>query len=198
MSKALDRFLVSFSSRDQAWFDGYDLDALAAIDVAERAQVEHLLVARLAERDARAARALVAFGSPAALDALRRSLPGSGGELRVEVATALATLTGFDASHAIIEVLADREPFHRIAAALALRACPSSKTFAALLQTAAHDPHRDVRTMAATSLLLAAGVLESPLDISQRELMMRLDADDPAVVSAAAVELAALVKSRLS
>ncbi len=161
LSPAFQRFSDSLAVTGRASMESYDLDALMALAGQERAQAEQILIERLTQTtDPRAPKALRQLGSQKALPALRQAMVQQAGEMQVEVANTLWSLTRDPSSiTAIIQVLRQDELYGRVNAAFSLRNYPPEAVQEALM-AAIEDPDKLVRANAVESLYLLYGLSE--------------------------------------
>lgn len=198
MSENFQNFQQSLTANDPAWMDDFDLEALDALEGAERAQAEQILIERLELEDRRVPRALAAMKSASAVAPLTRLLDSAHGGVRVEVVMALWELQKFEGTvDHLLTILRAAEAADRLSAAHYLSDFKEPRVNEALLTAAEKDPDPDVRATAATSLLLIHGVMESPFDISQGNLLIGIASDDAACRAAALSTLGDLLQNPL-
>lgn len=159
ISPAFQRFSDSLKVTGRESLESYDLDALFALEGQERDRAEQILIERLTETtDPRAPKALRQLGSEKALPALHLALDKQAGEMRVEVANTLWSLTRDpSAIAAIIQVLRQDELYGRVNAAFSLRNYPEDTVKEALFE-AIEDEAKLVRANAVDSLYLLSGL----------------------------------------
>ncbi|MBU1108270.1 MAG: HEAT repeat domain-containing protein [Candidatus Riflebacteria bacterium] len=185
----LAQFLKSVDSRGQLWLDDYDMDSFELLEGKERDTALELIVKQLVSGDLRAARALATIGESRFVEQLKSALSTSDGEMRVEIARALAKLGAGDGMLAvIIEVLRSSDLSDRASAAYALGEFRFQESYIALLETIRNDRETEVRTAAAISLMLLSGYMSNPLDPVCSDVLIRLDQRDPAEWQAVAEE----------
>lgn len=155
---------------------GYDLDALAEVTATERAAI---MASLIPPSDWRDVEALVAIGSPEALEALRQAAEHAPTSIRLAIlerAPALVpealrldmllrALASADIMNGLSAALDEMEVFHPPAIIAAL--------FAALMER-----EGDIAYHCAATLAVIHGLIESRLDWSMRPLFLRFNTDD--------------------
>ena len=197
-SDAYVRFMNSLELDYERWHDGngYDLEALAAIDESERGDV----VWELARRDPtwREVEALESIGIPPAYMAIRRALRDSDSiETRLAAAHALHRLDKLDEP---IDVVLAREignldaiPGGTTRALLMAEEFPTDAVKRALLDASRRRSESAMHCAGVLCYLTAAG--KEAFDWDLRPLFLRLGVDEPDPEREAAFrELCALVK----
>lgn len=189
-SDAYHQFIASMTIDYDKWHDGegYDLDALAELDEAERETVTAQLVARR-EQDWRDVEALAVLDTPAARTALRENLASEFPLIRLRSAEALHSLgEAVEVDAVLADVLTNYEDEGAFGQALDL--APEYSTEAvkqSLLRAALHHPTRRIHS--AAMLLYLAGQAEEPFDWNHRPFFLRFGEEDAAERRAAFAEL---------
>jgi HEAT repeat protein len=199
VSPSFQRFTDSLEVTGRESLESYDLNALFALEGQERDQAEQILIERLIEtNDPRAPKALRQLGSEKALPALRRALVEQSGEMQVEVANTLWSLTREPSSiTAITGVLQNGELYDRVNAAFSLRNYPPEAVKEALL-AAIEDDDKLVRANAVDSLFLLYGLNEWE-QVPGRGISLlglRLRSAFPSVRQEAVKELRAIIQGK--
>lgn len=197
---AFNRFVASLDLDYDRWHDGegYDLEALAGIDPAERGDVVHLLASR--EMTWREIEALEQIDIPPARMAIVRALRDSDSiDTRLAAAEALDRMGALD--QPLDEILAreirrlDAVEDGCTRALLMAEDHPTEAVQQALLE--ASRAGTECSMHCAGLLCYLAGAGEEPFDWNLRPLLLRLGPDEPETDRAAAfTELCALVKRR--
>ncbi|MEQ1703663.1 MAG: HEAT repeat domain-containing protein, partial [Ilumatobacteraceae bacterium] len=160
-SAAYQQFLDSFAVTGRESSEDYALDALGQLVGDERAAAEALLIETIRTTDdPRAAKAVRALGLRSAVPALREAVARANGQMLVQSAFALFTLTGEQTTAtSIVRVLRDGDTWARVDAAHALGHFRGPSVDDALY-AAIDDPEPLVRANAVEALLHLTGLSE--------------------------------------
>ena len=181
------RFIQSMNICYEQWHDGigYDVEALAGMTPDERAEVEVILIAHLADPgDWRDVEALFALGTPGAMAAVNKATKHRSAEVRNHALEALAGAGPQNAADLEEDIVRAVE---RGALDLAERH-PTPRVKRALLDCARlTDPV--TRVNAAALLMYLCGKADGPFDWSQRPFFLRFGSEDRNELRAAWTEL---------
>jgi hypothetical protein len=191
-SPAYERFMASTNIDYTRWHDGepYDLDAIAELRGAERAEVEQWLLTRSGE-DWRDLEGLLALGTDHARAAVVNQLRYGKIELRLAAARRLPEDPAIepDREAAIVEGLATSTVMDGLTTALDLEAeYRTPKVMDALFLAALRVDHV-MAVHAAALLLFLHGKAKEAFDWDRRPFFLQFGDDDPKVRRVAFVQL---------
>jgi hypothetical protein len=192
-SAAYTRFIESLVIGFDQWHDGlgYDLGALEQMTVAERASIEVNLIERLSGGgDWRDVEALVALGTPAALDAVRAASKNANPEVRNYALGRLVEAQPGIGADLIQTPELEAEVVRAVErGALELaEQCPTPRVKRALLDCA-RTADGVTRVNAAALLMYLCGQASEPFDWNLRPFFLRFGEEDPNELQAAWTEL---------
>ena len=191
-SPAYERFMASTSIDYTRWHDGepYDIDAIAELRGAERAEVEQWLLTRSGQ-DWRDLEGLLALGTEHARAAVITQLRYGKIEMRLAAARRLPPDPAIEADReqAIVDGLATSTVMNGLTMALDLATeHHPPKVMDALFRAALRDDHV-MAVHAAALLLFVHGKAKAPFDWDRRPFFLQFGDDDAEVRRAAFVEL---------
>jgi hypothetical protein len=171
---AYRRFKESMVATYDRWHDGigYDLDALKAMNDAERRSIEVELIADTTNwRDIEA---LAALGTETATAHIRKHLKHGPNELRLAAARALEHAgAGDEHDDAIVQALETAEPMQGLARALDMAARRKSPRVIDALFRATLRPDREAAVNAAGLLYFLFGKTQEEFDWAKRPFFLR-------------------------
>jgi hypothetical protein len=185
-SDAYARFMKSMDIGLEQWREGigYDLDALAQTTAAERTMIERRLICHLADPgDWRDVEALVALGTPAAMEAVGKARRHQDHRICEHALR-----------HFLAQGPADSALEDDVARAVRLGAidlaeqCPAAPVKHALLDMAL-SAEATLRVNAAAMLFYICGQASEPFDWNQRPFFLRFAEDNPEEIKRAWNEL---------
>ena len=197
-SPALQRFLGSMHLNYDQWHDGdgFDLDALAELEGAERAQALEILDDRLASSGAgwREVDAVAALDDPEARTRLEQLARHRSAEVRLRAVTHLKQRGRPDiAEQEIVRLLGAAELEVGIDALMTLAEDHPTPAVREALLSCAVDGAPDLRVHAAALALYLAGGADSAFDWNRRPLFLRFAEEDRQVRVKALDDLKALM-----
>jgi len=174
---AYQRFIESMNIGYEQWHDGigYDVESLAGMTPEERTEVETILIAHLVKPgDWRDVEALVALGTPAAMEAVNAARKHRDPKVREYVLNTLAGAGPQSAAELEDEIV---HAVERGALDLAERH-PTPRVKRALLDCARLADNPVTRVNAAALLMYLCGVADEPFDWKQRQFFLRFGTGD--------------------
>lgn len=192
-SPALERFRRSMVIGYEEWHEGtpYDLGALAALEPAERDEIEAELVGRAAA-DWRDVQALDVLGTARALKAVEGALSSKDVTIRLEAAERLRRRKLLDAPRfdtVLVESLAEATLLNGMTRALGLAQEHASPAVLKQLLLCAERGNDDIRCHAAALIHYLFGIAKSPFDWDKRPFYLRFVSKDRKERRAAYIEL---------
>ncbi len=190
---AIERFRASMAMDYEKWRDGigYDLQALRAASLAERAEIERLVLAHR-PRDWRDVEALALLDSPAARAALHEAAQDSDPKTRLAVARHAPELTAEKKrAESLVKAIQSAHPFEGLSDIIdeAEAFHPPAVIDAMLAATLNGDGEAAVSF--AALLYYLHGKAESAFDWKHRPFFLRFNTDDRAERQAAFRDLCA-------
>jgi hypothetical protein len=177
---ALARFTASMAIDYEKWHDGigYDLEAIAAASPDERAAIEQLVLQH-SPRGWRDVEALAALGTPAAHDALRRSLASGDAEVRGAVLRhAPELVSDRERTRALVKALESAEFYGGLTQALHEVAEHHPPEVVKALLKGARRREGTVAVHFAAMLFFLHGKAKEPFDWEHRPFFLRFGTED--------------------
>jgi hypothetical protein len=195
MSAAFDRFMASTDIDYEKWHEGegYDLEALRALDPDERFRAEQWLLLR-ADKDWRDLEGLLALGTDTARAAVVNQLRTGKLEQRLQAARLLEDdqTLGADIDAAAVAGLESALLYGGLSVALDLATTRRTPALIASLFRAALRDEGEAAVHAAARLAFIHGKAKEPFDWDVRPLFLRFNTPDRAAREAAFRDLCML------
>jgi len=194
-SDSYERFMASTNIGYEQWHDGegYDMDALRALDPDEAFRAEHWLLAR-AGNDWRDLEGLLAIGTPAAKAAVVEQLRHGKLEQRLWAARYLADDVSLaaDREAAVVAGLQSALIYGGLTVAMDIATDERTPAMVAALFRAALRDEGEVAAHAAARLAFIHGKAKEPFDWELRPLFLRFNTTDRAERELAFLDLCTL------